>query len=91
LDQFVMAPHDLAVLVVGLEALDRANAARDAIAAEGMTMADRFGQPRPHPLLTAETQARAQFLAAMKQLGLDYEPVTAHAQTAAARTARWGR
>ena len=88
---YLMEPHDLAVLVVGLEALDRANAARRAIDADGLTVLDRFGQARPHPLLTAEVQARSQFLAGMKQLGLDYEPVSNQARTVAARAARWSR
>jgi glutathione S-transferase len=38
-------------------------------------MADRFGQPKPHPLLATERDARAQFLAALKALNLDLEPL----------------
>lgn len=65
----------LAVLVSGLEARDRAELARVQIAEEGMTIIDRFGIRKPHPLLPAERDARAQWLAALKQLNLDLEPL----------------
>lgn len=65
----------LAVLATGLEAFDRLRAAQKAIAAEGMTVTDRFGQHKAHPLLTVERDARAQWLAALKALNLDLEPL----------------
>ncbi len=36
---------------------------------------DRFVQRKPHPLLAAERDARAQMLAALKALNLDLEPL----------------
>jgi hypothetical protein len=81
--------HDQAVLVKALEALDRAEACRQRIDAEGLTVASRFGELRPHPLLGAETAARHAFLAGMKQLALDFEPTTNLQRTAAARAQRW--
>ena len=36
-----------------------------------MTMQDRWGQTKPHPLLATERDARAGFLAGMRALGLD--------------------
>ena len=64
----------LQILRTALEALDRALSSTAAIAVEGMTFKDRFGQPRPHPLLAAERDARAQYLAGLRMLNLDLEP-----------------
>ena len=65
----------LAILKTGLEAFDRATGARLAIDKEGMTVTDRFGALKPHPLLACERDARSQWLAALKQLCLDIEPL----------------
>lgn len=65
----------LAILRNALEARDRAEAARLRIDAEGMTTLDRFAIPRPHPLLSCERDARAAFLAGMRALCLDLEPL----------------
>lgn len=68
-------PAGLAILKVAIEAWDRAREAREAIDRDGPTYLDRFGSPKPHPLLTVERDARAQFLLALKQLNLDLEPL----------------
>ena len=68
-------PAGLAVLHAGLEALDRMREAQRAIAQDGVTVRDRFGQLKAHPLLPVERDARAQFLGAIKQLNLDLEPL----------------
>src|SRR5262245_38025829 len=65
----------LEVLRVGLEAHDRYRQAQQAIDADGASVKDRWGQTKPHPLLACERDARAQFLAAMKQLNFDLEPL----------------
>jgi hypothetical protein len=39
---------------------------------------DRFGAPKPHPLLPIERDSRAAFLAGMKALQLDLEPLRDH-------------
>jgi P27 family predicted phage terminase small subunit len=57
------------------EAYDRANGARQAIDRDGLTITDRFGVEKPHPLLACERDARAQFLAGLKMLNLDLEPI----------------
>ena len=36
---------------------------------------DRFGQVKSHPLLSVERDSRAQYLAALKALNLDLEPL----------------
>lgn len=63
----------LKILQAALEAFDRAQAARVAIDEQGMTIKDKFGQIKPHPLLANERDSRAAFLAALKALNLDIE------------------
>ena len=38
---------------------------------EGLSTVDRYGQRRPHPLLSVARDARGQMLAALRQLRLD--------------------
>ena len=59
------------ILEVGLWALDRAEKCRAAIDVDGETVKDRFGQKKVHPLLSAERDSRAAFLASLRQLHLD--------------------
>ena len=64
------------LLNAAAEAWDRAQSAREQISADGGPMlADRFGQQKVHPLCAVERDARAQHLAALKQLNLDVEPL----------------
>ena len=59
------------LLRTALEAHQRARECREAIVRDGMMTADRFGQLKAHPLLSAERDARAAFLNAMRHLALD--------------------
>ena len=68
-------PAGLLLLQTGMEAFDRMKAAQAEIANDGQTILDRFSQPKPHPLLATERDARAQLLAALKSLNLDLEPL----------------
>jgi P27 family predicted phage terminase small subunit len=63
----------LEILATGLSAHDRFTGARLAIEEQGLTITDRFGVQKPHPLLACERDARGQWLAALKQLCLDVE------------------
>jgi len=65
----------LRILRVALEAFDRAQAARATIDKDGMTIKDKFDQTKPHPLLPVERDNRAAFLAGLKALNLDLEPL----------------
>jgi phage terminase small subunit len=65
----------LRILRVALEAYDRAQMARAAIDKCGMLYKDRWGAPKSHPLLPIERDSRAAFLADMKALNLDVEPI----------------
>lgn len=65
----------LKILRVALESFDRAQSAREAIDRDGMTVIDKAGQVKPHPLLPIERDSRAAFLAGLKALNLDLEPL----------------
>lgn len=61
----------LALFRSALEAHQRARRCREAIDRDGEAVRDRWNQLKPHPLLSAERDARAAFLAAMRALNLD--------------------
>lgn len=86
---YELEAHDAAILVKALEAWDRAEQARQLIADEGIVITSRLGERKPHPAVGIERDSRTAFLAGMRQLGLDYEPVPAQKRTEAARAARW--
>ncbi len=65
----------LRVLRTSLEAWDRCQSARRQIDQDGMVVKDKFGQLKPHPLLPTERDARSAFLAGLKALNLDVEPI----------------
>ena len=63
-----------ALLLTACESLDRIEAARKAIAADGEVIRDRYGQPKVHPAAALEKDARNGFLAAMRALQLEISP-----------------
>lgn len=65
----------LLLLETGLEAFDRLRDCQRVIASDGPTFIDKAQQPKPHPLLAAERDARSQLLAALKALNFDLEPL----------------
>jgi len=69
--EFGNDPAALAILRTALEAHMRARRCRASVDKVGELVRDRFRQPKPHPLLAAERDARAAFLAAMRLLNLD--------------------
>ena len=61
----------LALVATALEALDRANECREAIAKEGMTSrTETTGALHVHPLVKVEAEARRQFAAIWRSLDL---------------------
>jgi len=68
------SPERLALLQAGLEALDRAEAARVAVNEQGMTTTTKTtGATHVHPLLKIEREARAQFMSAWTALNLTWD------------------
>lgn len=65
----------LHLLCVAAECLDRLRAAQIAITEHGECVVDRYGQVKINPACSLEKEARNGFLAAMKALNLDLEPL----------------
>jgi hypothetical protein len=68
-------PGGLKLLDVAARALHRLAEARALVDREGCTTQDRFGQRKTHPAVAIERDSRSGFLAAVRQLGLELEPV----------------
>jgi len=65
------------LLIKAAEAHDRADTARRRVQRDGIVVADRFDQLKPHPAVAIERDARAGFARIVRQLGLDeQEPTT---------------
>ena len=67
----------LTLLRLALEAADRADEARQRIAQDGVLLADRFGQLRPHPSVAIERDSRLAAARLLRELGLSPDE-TAH-------------
>lgn len=65
----------LALLARAAECVDRMNAAHAAIAEHGELIPDRYGGVKLNPACNLEKDARSGFLAAMRALNLDLEPL----------------
>jgi P27 family predicted phage terminase small subunit len=74
-EYFISDTHGLFLLEQAMMAYDRMTEATEAIKRDGAVNMDRFGQPRAHPSLVVERDARAAMLAALRALNLDLEPV----------------
>src|SRR5688572_6720409 len=82
---YELEAHDLAIFVKSLEAWDRAEQARELVAAEGLLITSRLGERKAHPAVMIERDSRTAFLSGMRQLGLDDAEPSPTARTAAAR------
>ena len=70
---FDLESFDIRRLTTACETWDLSQKAAEQVEKEGLTVLDRFNQPKPHPLLTTIRDQRALFLKAVKDLGLDVE------------------
>ena len=76
----------LALVEAAAQAHARAAEARAEIKRDGITVQDRFGQPKPHPACAIERDALSLLVRAIRALALepDDEPTTLRGQRAAA-------
>jgi len=74
LTDFELEPHHVRLLILGGEAYDRGQQAREALAIHGTTYLDRFGQPRARPEVAIERDSRTSFARLLRELALDVEP-----------------
>ena len=72
--EFALEPHQLKLLGVACDAWDRQEQARAAIDMQGLLVDDRYGTPKPHPLIAVERDARVVFMRALRELALEEEP-----------------
>ena len=73
-DDYQLEGHHLRLLQAACEAWDRAQQAREILAAEGVTFTDDRGNPRAHPAVQIEKDARTAFARLIRELDLDTEP-----------------
>ena len=70
-DYGLSEPHHLDLLRMALEAVDRCEQARDALAAHGSTYVDRFGQPRVRSEIIVERDSAIRAARLFRELSLD--------------------
>jgi hypothetical protein len=63
------------MLLVGCQALDRAERLRTCIDRDGDVVYSRSGVPKAHPAIRDEVACRAQVMRAIEKLGLNYEAI----------------
>jgi P27 family predicted phage terminase small subunit len=73
-ETYVFQEHHLRLLQLVCEAWDRAQAARERIDREGLTVPGREGGLRPHPCIAIERDARLAVARLVRELDLDAEP-----------------
>ena len=66
--------HHLRLLQLACEAWDRAQAAREQLDRDGLTVPGREGGIRPHPCVAIERDARLAVARLVRELDLDTEP-----------------
>jgi P27 family predicted phage terminase small subunit len=65
----------LRFLQTACESLDLMRKAEERVEADGMTVKDRYGAIRGHPMLATIRDCRAAMLASLRALNLDIEPL----------------
>lgn len=73
-ETYELEEHHLRLLQLACESWDRVQGAREKLAKDGTVYIDRFGQPRKHPSVGIEEQARLAFARLVRELDLEGEP-----------------
>lgn len=71
---FDLESYDIKRLLVACESWDRLQEVKEILKKDGVSIRDRFGQVKAHPLLSTERDLNSTFLKAIKDMGLDIEP-----------------
>jgi phage terminase small subunit len=71
---YELEPHHLRLLTLAAQSWDRAEQAREILAAKGLTFEDRFDQPHARPEVAIERDSRIAFARLLRELCLDLEP-----------------
>jgi len=72
-EEYDLEPHHKRLLTLAAESWDRCEAARQALAKNGMVYEDRFGQPRARPEVAIERDSRIAFARLLRELALDVD------------------
>lgn len=72
--EYGLEEHHERLLTLAAQAWDRAEEARTALEANGLTYTDRFGAPRARPEIAVERDSRLAFARLIRELDLDGEP-----------------
>jgi P27 family predicted phage terminase small subunit len=70
IEDFDLEDHDMNLLVLACEALDRGEQARKTLLEHGVTFIDRFGCPRAHPCVAIERDSRLAYARLLRELSL---------------------
>ncbi len=65
--------HHVRLLTLAAEAWERAEEAKAILETEGITYKTRFGEPRAHPAVKTENDAKVLFYRVLDKIGLDPE------------------
>src|SRR3954454_14425446 len=71
---YELEAHHVRLLQLAAESWDRAEQAREALAAHGLTFTDRFDCPHARPEVAIERDSRVAFARLIRELDLDVEP-----------------
>jgi phage terminase small subunit len=74
LADYTLEPHHVRLLLLASQAWDRAEQAREVLAAAGLTFEDRFKAPHARPEVAIERDSRIAFARLLRELCLDIEP-----------------
>ncbi len=70
---YELESHHLRLLTAACQAWDRAEQAREILAAQGVTFVDRWGQPKTRPEVAIERDSRIGFARLLRELALDVD------------------
>lgn len=70
-ETFELDQYQLRTLTLAAEASDRTEQAREILAKDGVIVADRFGQSKPHPAVAIERDSRISYARLVRELMLD--------------------
>lgn len=87
---YALEAHHLKLLQLAAESWDRAQGARETIRLEGATFRDDRGNPRAHPAVAIERDARTGFARIVRELDLDCEAPSPERRPPALRSNRRG-
>jgi phage terminase small subunit len=74
LSEYDLDQHHFRLLVLAAEAWQTGQEARETIARDGPVYLDRFNEPRKHPSVSIQAEARTAFSKLIRELDLDVDP-----------------